>query len=129
MDGRLGHDLQRRQRHHQHGLGLGRTVLPVQEDSTGHHLWGFNPDRGGDDAVGVLRSATVTLGGDGIVDLLVSGGNDPDRLYAAVVRASDEKVLAKAIGCGGGQYRRVSFALSGHIGERIYDVNVPVRRG
>jgi OHCU decarboxylase len=111
----------------------------------GHHLWGFNPDAGGDDATGVLRSATVVLGGDGLVDLLVSGGNDPDRLYAAAVRASDGKILAKATGRGGEQYRRVVFDLADHIGEQIYieivdkatggwghinvdDVNVPVRR-
>lgn len=93
----------------------------------------------------MLRSATVPLGGDGVVDLLVSGGNDPDRLYAAVVRAGDGEVLAKATGRGGEQYRRVVFDLSEHIGERIYvavvdqatggwghinidDANVPVRR-
>ncbi|MBT2423987.1 GH32 C-terminal domain-containing protein [Streptomyces sp. ISL-22] len=115
------------------------------DDASGHHLWGFNPDAGGDDATGVLRSATVVLGGDGMVDLLVSGGNDPDRLYAAVVRAADGKVLAKATGRGVEQYRRVVLDLSAHIGERVYvevvdratggwghinvdDVNVPVRR-
>ncbi|MFE6333572.1 GH32 C-terminal domain-containing protein [Streptomyces sp. NPDC057798] len=115
------------------------------DDDAGHHLWGFNPDAGGDDATGVLRSATVVLGGDGMVDLLVSGGDDPDRLYAAVVRADDGKILAKATGRGGEQYRRVVFDLADHLGERIYvevvdratggwghinvdDVNVPVRR-
>lgn len=115
------------------------------EDTTGHHLWGFRPEAGGDDATGVLRSATVVLGGDGVIDLLISGGNDPDRLYAAVVRARDGEVLAKATGRGAEQYRRVVFDLSAHIGERIYvevvdratggwghinvdDVNVPVRR-
>jgi hypothetical protein len=115
------------------------------DDPAGHHLWGYNPDAGGDDATGVLRSATVVLGGDGVVDLLVSGGNDLDRLYAAVVRADDGKVLAKETGRGAEQYRRVVFDLSEHIGERIYvevvdkatggwghlnvdDVNVPVQR-
>jgi hypothetical protein len=116
----------------------------TEDDPSGHHLWGFDPDRG-DNATGVLRSATVPLGGDGVVDLLVSGGNDPDRLYAAVVRAGDGKVLAKATGHGGEQYRRVVFDLSERIGKRIYvevldqatggwghinidDVTVPVRR-
>ncbi|WP_299538089.1 GH32 C-terminal domain-containing protein [uncultured Streptomyces sp.] len=115
------------------------------EDPGGHHLWGFNPDAGGDDAAGVLRSATVVLGGDGVVDLLVSGGNDPENLYAAVVRADDGTVLAKATGRGAEQYRRVVLDLAAHIGERIYveivdraaggwghinvdDVNVPVQR-
>ncbi|MFJ5840234.1 GH32 C-terminal domain-containing protein [Streptomyces shenzhenensis] len=114
-------------------------------DQAGHHLWGFNPDAGGDEAIGVLRSATVVLGGDGVVDLLISGGNDPDRLYAAVISAGDGKVLAKATGRGAEQYRRVMFDLTAHIGERIYvevvdratdgwghinvdDVNVPVHR-
>ena len=40
------------------------------------------------------------------VDLLVSRGNDLDRLYAAVVRADDGKVLAKATRRGAEQYRR-----------------------
>ncbi|MEU1194312.1 GH32 C-terminal domain-containing protein, partial [Streptomyces sp. NPDC005859] len=117
----------------------------TEGDPGGHHLWGFNPDAGGDDATGVLRSTTVILGGDGLIDLLLSGGNDPDRLYAAVVRADDGEILAKATGRGGEQYRRVVFDLAAHIGERIYvevvdravggwghinvdDVNVPVRR-
>ncbi|MGI5430729.1 GH32 C-terminal domain-containing protein [Streptomyces sp. CA-179760] len=117
----------------------------TEDDPAGHHLWGFNPDAGGDAAAGVLRSATVVLGGDGAVDLLVSGGNDPDHLYAAVVRASDGKVLAKETGRGAEQYRRVVFDLAAHVGERVYvevvdqatggwghinidDVNVPVRR-
>jgi sucrose-6-phosphate hydrolase SacC (GH32 family) len=116
----------------------------TKDDPAGHHLWGFNPAAGGDEATGVLRSATVVLGGDGVVDLLVSGGNDPDRLYVAVVRADDGKVLAKATGRGAEQYRRVMFDLTAHIGERIYvevvdratggwghinvdDVNVPVQ--
>ncbi|MFC8949791.1 GH32 C-terminal domain-containing protein [Streptomyces sp. A144] len=117
----------------------------TEDDPAGHHLWGFNPDAGGDDATGVLRSTTVVLGGDGVIDLLVSGGNDPDRLYAAAVRADDGKVLAKATGRSTEQYRRVVFDLSAHIGDRIYievvdradggwghinvaDVNVPVWR-
>ncbi|WP_171987472.1 GH32 C-terminal domain-containing protein [Streptomyces sp. M1013] len=117
----------------------------TEDDPAGHHLWGFNPSAGGDGATGVLRSTTVVLGGDGVIDLLVSGGNDPDRLYAAAVRADDGKVLAKATGRSTEQYRRVVFDLSAHIGDRIYievvdradggwghinvaDVNVPVRR-
>ncbi|WP_406432229.1 hypothetical protein OHB00_06645 [Streptomyces sp. NBC_00631] len=77
--------------------------------------------------------------------MIVSGGNDPDRLFAAVVRADDGKVLAKATGRGTEQYRRVMFDLAPHIGERVYvevvdrgtggwghinvdDVNVPVHR-
>lgn len=127
--------------------GWGGPFYPAEtpKDPSGHHLWGYNADAGGDDAIGVLRSATVVLGGDGVIDLLVSGGNDPDRLYAAVVRARDGKVLAKETGRDAEMYRRVIFDLSAHIGERIYievvdkaaggwghinidDVNVPVRR-
>ncbi|MFE9953449.1 GH32 C-terminal domain-containing protein [Streptomyces sp. NPDC005531] len=117
----------------------------TDDDPAGHHLWGFNPDAGGDDATGLLRSTTVVLGGDGVIDLLVSGGDNPDQLYAAVVRAGDGKVLAKATGRGAEQYRRVVFDLAAHIGDRIYieivdrasggwghinvdDVNVPVKR-
>ncbi len=69
---------------------------------------------GGDDATGVLRSAAVVLGGVGVVDRLVPVGNDLDRLYSAVVRAGDRKVLAKAPGRGTEQYHRVVFDLSAH---------------
>ncbi|MEU0743034.1 hypothetical protein [Streptomyces sp. NPDC006134] len=117
----------------------------TQDDPAGHHLWGFSPSAGGDGATAVLRSTPVVLGGDGVIDLLVSAGDDPDRLYAAVVRADDGKVLAKATGRGTEQYRRVVLDLSAHIGDRIHievvdradggwghinvaDVNVPVRR-
>lgn len=117
----------------------------TEDDPAGHHLRGFNADVGGGDATGVLRSATVVLGGDGVVDLLMSGGNDIDHLYAAVIRASDGKVLAKETGRGAERYRRVVFDLAAHIGEQMYievvdqaaggwghinvdDVNVLVRR-
>jgi hypothetical protein len=50
------------------------------------HLWGFAA--GGDDATGVLRSSTFCLNADAI-SFLIAGGNDPDRLYVALVRASD----------------------------------------
>lgn len=110
------------------------------------HLWGFN-GAVGDAATGRLRSETFTLGGDGQIDLLTAGGYDPERLYVALVRASDGVVLAKVTGNEEeglrAQYRRRSLDGSEHVGEELYlevvdqstggwghlsvdDVNVPV---
>ena len=87
------------------------------------HLWGFD-EAVGDGATGTLRSATVTLGGDGQVDLLTAGGYDPDNLYVAAVRAADGAVLAKVSGNEQeplrAQYQRRGMNLSAHVGEEIY---------
>ncbi len=87
------------------------------------HLWGFN-EAVGDAAVGTLRSATVTLTGDGVIDLLTAGGYDPENLYVAVVRASDGKLLAKVSGNEEeglrAQYQRRYIDVSDHVGEQIY---------
>ncbi|AEG44848.1 GH32 C-terminal domain-containing protein [Isoptericola variabilis] len=111
------------------------------------HLWGFD-EALGDAATGRIRSETVTLGGDGQVDLLTAGGYDPDRLFVAVVRARDGAVLAKVTGNEQeglrAQYQRRLLDLSDHVGEEIYieivdeatggwghlsvdDINLPVR--
>jgi hypothetical protein len=89
------------------------------------HLWGFNPDHGGDDATGVLRSQTFTLDGDGQIDFLTSGGYNLDNLYVALVRASDGTILFKESGnfYDSGlraQYQRRYWDASAYIGEELY---------
>lgn len=95
-------------------------------DSTDRcHLWGFNPDYGGDDATGVLRSSTFTLGGNGQIDFLISGGYNLDTLYVALVRASDGQILFKESGKAidsqfRAQYERHRWDASSYLGEELY---------
>ncbi|RBW70859.1 hypothetical protein DS031_04610 [Bacillus taeanensis] len=112
-------------------------------DPERYHLWGFNGDKGGDAAIGVLTSQNFVLGGSGQIDFLIGGGANPDRLYVALVRVSDDKELMKSTGHNGEAYRRVNWDASDYIGEELYlkivdyetggwghinidDVNVPV---
>ena len=109
-----------------------------------YHLWGFND--GGDSDVGVLRSESFTLGGNGAIDFLIGGGNNMNELYVALVRASDGVELLKATGADDEAYRRVQWDASSWLGTELYikivdnatggwghlnvdDVNVPVAIG
>lgn len=100
---------------------------------------------GGDGATGVMRSPQFVLGGDGRINFLISGGHDPERLYFALVRASDGKELIKASAIGYEQYQRVFWDASTHVGEQVFlkavdrstvagghlnldNINVPVTR-
>jgi beta-fructofuranosidase len=87
----------------------------------GHHLWSAGADGADPDArTGTLRTATVTLGGNGQVDFLVGGGSDPYRLRAELVRASDGAVLFRATGGDREAYTRVSWDASDHVGAEVY---------
>ncbi|MCA0755984.1 GH32 C-terminal domain-containing protein [Paenibacillus sp. N4] len=99
-----------------------------RQDEGRHHLWGFHPDYG-DDAVGRMKSGTFTLGGDGAIDFLIAGGRDIDKLYVALVRASDGEVLMKATGHDSEQYRRVKWDASAYKGEKLYIQIVDQRIG
>ncbi|WLR60988.1 GH32 C-terminal domain-containing protein [Guptibacillus hwajinpoensis] len=99
----------------------------------------------GDDAeTGTLRSQKFTLGGNGQIDFLVSGGNDIYNLYVSLVRSSDGKELMKVSGGNQEGYTRVKWDASDYIGEQVYlkvvdrsegswghisidDVNAPVK--
>lgn len=83
-----------------------------------HHLWSYK--EGGDGQTGVLSSGLFTLGGQGQIDFLISGGNDINNLYVALVRASDGQVLFKATGAETEQYSRVSWDAASYIGENLY---------
>lgn len=63
-----------------------------------YHYWGYLS--GGDASVGVLKSQTFTLGGNGQVSFLVGGGSDIDKLYVSFVRAADGKELFRSTGPG-----------------------------
>ncbi|GIV80155.1 MAG: hypothetical protein KatS3mg050_4549 [Litorilinea sp.] len=89
------------------------------------HLWGFNDQNGGDGATGVMRSQTFTLAGDGQIDFLIAGGYDPDNLYVALVRASDQKILFKETGkfydsYFRAQYERRHWDASAYVGQELY---------
>ncbi|HEY5835173.1 GH32 C-terminal domain-containing protein [Streptomyces sp.] len=81
-----------------------------------YHAWGFKS--GGDAAVGSLTSDVFTLGGTGMVSVLVSGGNDADHLYVALTSA-DGTVLEKATGQDGEGYQRVTWDARNRIGQQL----------
>ncbi|WP_419872624.1 GH32 C-terminal domain-containing protein [Candidatus Pristimantibacillus sp. PTI5] len=99
-----------------------------RQDTGRHHLWGFHPDYG-DDAVGKIKSETFTLGGNGAIDFLIGGGRDINKLYVALVRASNDEVLMKATGHDGEQYRRVKWDAAAYKGEKLYIQIVDQRTG
>jgi fructan beta-fructosidase len=85
------------------------------------HLWGVGaggPDPDG--RTGTLRSATVTLGGNGQVDFLLGGGDDPYRLRAELVRASDGATLFRATGGNRESYVRIRWDASDHVGTAVF---------
>lgn len=89
-------------------------------DPNHYHYWGFNPTKGGDGATGVMKSQNFTLGGNGQIDFLISGGNIIQDMYVALVRASDGEYLMKATGHNSEDYRRVYWDASEFIGEELY---------
>nr|BAA24360.1 cycloinulo-oligosaccharide fructanotransferase [Niallia circulans] len=93
---------------------------PSQKIPGGYHLWGFNEQAGGDSLTGTLRSQNFVLGGNGRIDFLMSGGRDIDRLYVALVRASDGKELFKETATNYEEYQRKIWDASDYIGEELY---------
>ncbi|NYI05170.1 GH32 C-terminal domain-containing protein [Allostreptomyces psammosilenae] len=81
-----------------------------------YHLWGYRG--GGDTAVGTLTSQTFTLGGTGVVSLLVSGGRNIDHLYVALTTPTGT-VLHKATGSEDEAYRRVIWDARAHLGQAV----------
>ncbi|QYR22368.1 GH32 C-terminal domain-containing protein [Paenibacillus sp. sptzw28] len=83
-----------------------------------YHLWGFKD--GGDSQVGVLKSSTFTLGGNGGIDFLINGGRDSNNLYVALVRESDGAELFKETGRNSEAYQKVFWDASAYIGQDLY---------
>ncbi|WP_373229357.1 GH32 C-terminal domain-containing protein [Cohnella sp.] len=101
------------------------------------HIWG---GKGDNSKLGVLRSETFTLGGNGLIDFKIGGTNDLANVYVALVRNSDGVELMKATGTNSDAYSTVNWNTSAHVGTVVYiklvdnstnghlnidDVNVP----
>jgi hypothetical protein len=100
--------------------GWGGPFLQADDGETRCHLWGVSEAHDGDAATGILRSETFTLSGDGQISFLVSGGDHPDTLYIALVRASDGEILLKATGHNSEQYKRHNLDAAAYLGEELY---------
>jgi len=83
-----------------------------------YHLWGFKD--GGDTQVGILKSETFTLGGNGSIDFLIGGGDDINNLYVALVRAADGVELMKATGSNNEAYSRITWNAAQYVGVPCY---------
>ena len=81
------------------------------------HLWSFKA--GGDQPQGRMTSDVFTLGSDGIIRLKVSGGNDINNLYVAVIRAGTNTILARVTGSNTEAYAETTMNLSAYIGENL----------
>ncbi|WP_254772912.1 GH32 C-terminal domain-containing protein [Paenibacillus sp. NFR01] len=93
---------------------------PSHKIPGGYHLWGFNEAAGGDGLTGTLKSQKFVLGGNGKINFLVSGGRDIDKLYVALVRASDGKELFKETATNYEEYQRKIWDASPYIGQELY---------
>ncbi|KAH6692737.1 sucrose-6-phosphate hydrolase [Plectosphaerella plurivora] len=87
----------------------------------------FNPDgkyfvmgreNAGEHAVGRLRSASFRA--EKHMSFLISGGYDPERLFVALVRASDDAVLLKQTGSNDIAFVRIVWDTSAWAGEKVY---------
>ncbi|WP_125776624.1 hypothetical protein [Antribacter gilvus] len=86
-----------------------------------YHLWGAN--NGTDNETGTLRSSTFTLGGTGVIEFLIGGGNNLEDLYVALHRASDGTELMRATNTAfadSEKYSRVRWNAADHLGEELY---------
>ncbi|CAI6050503.1 hypothetical protein PAECIP112173_01369 [Paenibacillus sp. JJ-100] len=93
---------------------------PSQKTPGRYHLWGFNEAAGGDILTGMLKTENFVLGGNGKINFLVSGGRDIDKLYVALVRVSDGKMLFKETATNYEEYQRKIWDASEYIGEELY---------
>ncbi|WP_285102083.1 hypothetical protein [Promicromonospora sp. MEB111] len=87
-----------------------------------HHLWGA-ATAGGDTPTGRMRSSVFTLDGTGEISFLIGGGNDPENLYVALHRASDDAELMRATNTAFADSEilsRVVWDASDHLGQDLY---------
>lgn len=67
-----------------------------------------------------MRSDPFVISSDGKIDFLIGGGSDIDKLYVALVRASDGAELIKATGTGSEMYSRIYWDASAYAGTECY---------
>ncbi|MFD7324929.1 glycoside hydrolase family 32 protein [Streptomyces sp. NPDC059875] len=90
-----------------------------------HHLWGYAA--AGDDATGTLRSSSFAA--PARISFLIGGGWDPERLYVALVRDSDGRVLHKQTGPEDEAYVRIVWDTSAWRGQGVHLEVVDRRTG
>lgn len=81
------------------------------------HLWGYAA--AGDSATGVLHSSTFRLP-DNEVSFLVGGGHDMAKLYVALVRARDDRILVRQTAHEDEAYVRVTWDTTAWRGQNVY---------
>lgn len=73
----------------------------------------------GDDATGEVRSSGFRLSSDA-VSFLIGGGWNPGKLYVALVRASDDKILLKQTGLDDEALVRITWDTRAWRGQDVY---------
>ena len=73
------------------------------------HLAGYGADGNNGFLTGSLRSQIFQLSEDQLIQFLISGSNDTERLYVALVRASDGQIVRKATGDDTDTYRQIQW--------------------
>lgn len=90
---------------------------PFNKQGT-YHMWGFHA--GGDSQTGDMKTSNFTLGGDGRIKALISGGNDIDNLYLGLYKAYDNTLLYKITGVNDEAYVEKTIDAGSHIGILCY---------
>nr|WP_281367175.1 glycoside hydrolase family 32 protein [Paenibacillus phytorum] len=86
--------------------------------SGNYHLWGHKA--GTDGRTGVLKSENFILSGNGMINFLIGGGNQIEKQYVALVRASDGVEIFKETGKDTESYRRIIWNASQYLGQEVY---------
>jgi fructan beta-fructosidase len=83
-----------------------------------YHLWGHKA--GSDGRTGVIKCENFILSGDGTISFLLGGGNQIEKQYVALVRASDGVEIFKETGQDTESYRLVTWDASRDLGQELY---------
>jgi fructan beta-fructosidase len=83
-----------------------------------YHLWGHKA--GSDGRTGVIKCENFILSGDGTISFLLGGGNQIEKQYVALVRASDGVEIFKETGQDTESYRLVTWDASRYLGQELY---------
>jgi sucrose-6-phosphate hydrolase SacC (GH32 family) len=80
---------------------------------------------GKDDKLGVIKSSNFKLGGSGVIDFLIGGGNNLNSQYVALVKVDGDQELIKVTNsrfadATGESYNRMVLDASEHLGEEVY---------